>query len=55
VQIQYNLVARCMEYGIPYAMHPKWFSHRDMTETWFWYLREFQGPSLCKIIRYSPL
>jgi hypothetical protein len=23
VQIQYNLVARCMEYGIPYAMHPK--------------------------------
>jgi hypothetical protein len=43
----YNLVARCMEYGIPY-MHPKWFSHRDMTENLALIPAGVSGAYLCK-------
>jgi hypothetical protein len=44
-----------MEYGIPYAMHPKWFSHRDMTETWLPDTREFLGPLILQDYSIFPL
>jgi hypothetical protein len=49
-----NLVARCMEYGIPYAMHPKSFSHRDWPKPGS-IPQGVSGATSLQIIRYSPL